>query len=164
MFIGANGAGKSNFVDFFRLLRAMVEQRFQAYVATNGPADGYFYNGVSFTKAIEIDLLFGDNRYTIKLETSSEGNILITEHTQYVPAGLLHGISYRVKESELPVRKDDAGLTAQRGPNWYVWGSVSSWKVYHFHDTSMTAGRRREIGVEQSKVLQPDGSNLAAYL
>ena len=164
MFIGANGAGKSNFVDFFRLLRAMVEQRFQAYVATNGPADGYFYNGVSFTKAIESDLLFGDNRYTIKLETSSEGNILITEHTQYVPAGSLHGISYRVKESELPVRKDDAGLTAQRGPNWYVWESVSSWKVYHFHDTSMTAGMRREIGVEQSKVLQPDGSNLAAYL
>ncbi len=162
--IGANGAGKSNFVDFFRLLRAMVEQRFQAYVATHGPADGYFYNGVSFTKRIEVDLLFGDNRYTFELETSSEGNILISEHTQYVPKGNLQGISYKVKESALPECKDEQGITAQRGPNWYVWDSVSSWKVYHFHDTSMTAGMRREIGVDQSGVLQPDASNLAAYL
>ncbi len=29
--IGANGAGKSNFVDFFRMLRAMADESFQAY-------------------------------------------------------------------------------------------------------------------------------------
>lgn len=162
--IGANGAGKSNFVDFFRLLRAMVEQRFQAYVAANGPADGYFYNGVSYTKKIEVDLLFGDNRYTFELNTSREGNLLISEQTQYVPKGGLQPISSMAKESALPACKDDPGLTARHGPNWYVWESVSSWKVYHFHDTSMTAGMRREIGVEQSEVLQPDASNLAAYL
>jgi predicted ATPase len=45
--IGANGAGKSNFIEFFRMLRAMVERRFQAYVTKNGPADGYFFKGVS---------------------------------------------------------------------------------------------------------------------
>jgi predicted ATPase len=28
--IGANGAGKSNFVEFFRVLRAMLENRLQA--------------------------------------------------------------------------------------------------------------------------------------
>jgi predicted ATPase len=32
--IGANGAGKSNFVSFFRLLREMVEHRLQVALAT----------------------------------------------------------------------------------------------------------------------------------
>lgn len=163
--IGANGSGKSNFVDFFRVLRAMIEQRFQGYVAKNGPADGYFYNGVGYTKWIEADLLFGENRYLFALEPSSEGKIIIAyEKTQYVTLGQLQPISSGVLESALPRHKDATGLTAQKGPNWYVWDSLISWKVYHFHDTSMTAGMRRDVGVEQSDSLQPDASNLAAFL
>lgn len=163
--IGANGSGKSNFIDFFRLLRAMVEQRFQAYVNKNGPADGYFYNGVKYTKKIEADLLFGDNRYRFELEPSAEGKIIIAnEATQFVPKGQLHDISYGALESALPERKDDKGVTAERGPNHYVWESLISWVVYHFHDTSMTAGMRRDGGVGQGKSLWPDASNLAAFL
>lgn len=163
--IGANGSGKSNFVEFFRVLRAMIEQRFQGYVTKNGPADGYFYNGVGYTKRIEADLLFDDNRYFFALETSREGKIIIAdEATQYVPKAPLRTISHGVLESALPERKNDTGLTASKGPNGYVWESLVSWKVYHFHDTSMTAGMRRDVGVEQSGSLQPDASNLAAFL
>ncbi len=163
--IGANGSGKSNFVDFFRLLRAMIEQRLQAYVARNGPADGYFYNGVGYTKQIEADLSFGDNRYCFALEPSREGKIIIAlEATQYVPKGNLKTISSGVLESALPERKNDPGRTAAKGPNAYVFESLISWQVYHFHDTSMTAGMRRDVGVQQSKSLQPDASNLAAFL
>src|SRR6195952_528111 len=71
--IGANGAGKSNFVDFFRVLRAMVEERLQLYFGKNGPPDGYFHNGVAFTKQIQADLSFGDNRYAFTLEPTAEG-------------------------------------------------------------------------------------------
>jgi predicted ATPase len=39
--IGANGAGKSNFVGFFRLLREMVEQRLQLNVAKEGGRTPY---------------------------------------------------------------------------------------------------------------------------
>ena len=54
--IGANGSGKSNFVEFFRVLRAMVQGDLQTYVRQNGPVDGYFFNGVAGTKQIEVDL------------------------------------------------------------------------------------------------------------
>lgn len=30
--IGANGAGKSNFVDFFRMLRSLADEAFQKYI------------------------------------------------------------------------------------------------------------------------------------
>lgn len=164
--IGANGAGKSNFVDFFRLLRAMVEQRLQLYVAKNGPADGFFFNGVSHTKRIEADLWFGNNRYSFALEPTRESKIIISEErTQYVPKGTLRLISQGVSESTLPDLKDDPAVMGRgKGPNHYVWNSLSSWQVYHFHDTSMTAGMRRDVGVEQSDFLFPDASNLAAFL
>lgn len=163
--IGANGAGKSNFVEFFRVLRAMVDRGFQAYVNKHGPADGYFFNGVKHTRRIEADLCFGDNRYFFALEPTAEGRIMIAEEkTQYVPAGTLRTIARGVMEAEIQNRKDDTGMTAKRGPNYYVWTSVTSWQVYHFHDTSMTAGMRRDVGVEQSAVLQSDASNLAAFL
>ena len=34
--IGANGAGKSNFVDFFRMLQALAEEGFQKFVNEQG--------------------------------------------------------------------------------------------------------------------------------
>ena len=37
--IGANGAGKSNLVSFFKLMSAMMEGRFQEHVGTTGGAE-----------------------------------------------------------------------------------------------------------------------------
>lgn len=163
--IGANGAGKSNFVEFFRLLRAMVEERLQEYMLKHAPADGYFHNGVKVTKKIEAEMFFGQNRYAFTLEPAADGKVIISrEMTQYLPSQYSNVISNGALESGLVKRKDDPGLMANHGPNWYVWRSVSSWQVYHFHDTSMTAGMRREVGIEQSMTLEPDASNLAAFL
>ena len=39
--IGANGAGKSNFVDFFRMLRAMAEGGLREFVTKSGGGDGF---------------------------------------------------------------------------------------------------------------------------
>jgi predicted ATPase len=163
--IGANGAGKSNFVEFFRLLRAMVEERLQEYMLKNAPADGYLHNGIKVTRSIEAEMVFGQNRYGFALEPAADGRLIINrEVTQYLPSAYSNVISNGALESGLVKRKDDPGLLGRHGANWWVWRSVSSWQVYHFHDTSMTAGMRREVGVEQSTTLEPDASNLAAFL
>ena len=170
--IGANGAGKSNFVEFFRMLRAMVEGGLQGYMNVNAPADGYFHDGVKVTKLIEGDLLFGVNRYVFSLTPSADGRIIIaSEQTQYVPKGNLQSIGGLNPESTLGRRKDDMPVTAMMGKgqarygtNYYVHKSLTSWQVYHFHDTSMTAGMRRDVGVEQGETLWPDAGNLAAFL
>ena len=47
--IGANGAGKSNFVDFFRMLRALAEEGFQKFVNEHGGGDGFFFLGPKVT-------------------------------------------------------------------------------------------------------------------
>lgn len=59
--IGANGAGKSNFVGFFRLLRELVEQRLQTAVVTEGGADACLYLGPKVTPRLVAKLSFGAN-------------------------------------------------------------------------------------------------------
>jgi predicted ATPase len=165
--IGANGSGKSNFVEFFRVLRAMISGGLQTHVRLNGPVDGYFFNGVSHSKSIEVDLKFGLNRYVFELAATTDGKLLITtEKTQYLNGGGLKKIGSGEFESVLQKRKGDRSslFPGYVGPNSYVWDAVSNWQVYHFHDTSSTSGMRREAGIEQSAVLFPDASNLAPFL
>ena len=61
--IGANGAGKSNFITLFRLLNEMVEQRFQLFVRQQGGADTFLHFGQKNTATITIYLTFGENGY-----------------------------------------------------------------------------------------------------
>ena len=57
--IGANGAGKSNSVDFFRMLRALADEAFQKFVNVQGGGDGLFFLGPQHTRQICAHLEFG---------------------------------------------------------------------------------------------------------
>src|SRR5208283_981215 len=46
----------------------------------------------------------------------------------------------------------------------HVFNAISSWVVYHFHDTSETAAMRRTGTVRDYEYLRPDAGNLAAFL
>ncbi len=161
--IGANGAGKSNFVGFFRMLRAMVEERLQAFTLENSPADGFFYQGVQQTKEIFAELHFGPNRYRFKLQPTPEG-LMVADESTWFQLGGWWSLGGGRAESLLKKSKDDPGVTASRGVGWYVYQAIADWRVYHFHDTSPTAAVRRDAGVEQGERLADDAGNLAAFL
>lgn len=165
--IGANGAGKSNFVEFFRMLRAMLEQRLQTHVLGAGGADGYFHFGIKETKQISAELLFGANRHATTWTSTADGKLLIEkEIAQYTgkPDTSEQWVTNGALESGLADRKNARGLLTERGPNWWVHDALAGWQVYHFHDTSMTAGMRRDVGVDQGKRLASNAHNLAAFL
>lgn len=44
--VGANGAGKSNLIQIFRMLLAMVLGNFQNFILLNGGSDAFPYNGL----------------------------------------------------------------------------------------------------------------------
>src|SRR3989304_3500965 len=75
--IGANGAGKSNFVDFFRLLRAMADERLQKFVLEQGGGDGFFFMGTKYTLRISAHLQFGEHIYEFELAPTSGGDLMI---------------------------------------------------------------------------------------
>src|SRR5438270_3572083 len=71
--IGANGAGKSNFVGFFRLLHEMIEQRLQlALATTEGGADACLYLGPKITREFAAKLYFGQNGYQFSLVPTTD--------------------------------------------------------------------------------------------
>ena len=166
--IGANGAGKTNFVEFFRLLRAMVDQNLRKAVSLGGGADAWLHLGPKVTKRIVGKLQFGNTGYEFSLVPTSD-NRLIFERELALYSGLFgdhsepFGSGY--DEAKLKEHKDDPGnWGAKHGVPFYVYRAVSSWVVYHFHDTSPESGVRRQGAINDNEYLRPNAENLAAFL
>ena len=69
------------------------------------------------------------------------------------------------QEAKLKSRKDDPGRWgAKRGVPHYVFNAVSSWVVYHFHDTSLSASVRRPRALNGNEVFRASAENLAPFL
>lgn len=62
------------------------------------------------------------------------------------------------------MRNQPGEAGAQHNVPYYVYSALSSWVVYHFHDTSLLAGVRRQKPINDNEVLRPDAENLAAFL
>jgi predicted ATPase len=166
--IGANGAGKSNFVGFFRLLRELIEQRLQLALQKEGGADASLYLGPKVTQKMAAKFHFGRNGYEFALVPTADNRLVFAgEGTLF--QGDLYGLVRRSlgsghAEAQLKAHKDDPGKTAQYGVEHYVYHAVSSWVVYHFHDTSETAAVRRQGAINDNESLRPNAENLAAFL
>lgn len=74
--IGANGAGKSNFVSFFRLLHEMVEQRLQLAVNSEGGADAILHFGPKVTKHLDAILRFASTVYQFSLTPTADNQLI----------------------------------------------------------------------------------------
>jgi predicted ATPase len=164
VFIGGNGAGKSNFVEMFRLLRAMVDQRLGGYILDRGGADDFLFNGPKHTNQITASFEFGQNAYRFKLKPTVSEKFIIEIEEQKYDAGSWRVITKNEFESQLINKKDEQGLTAKRGVGYYVYEALSSWVVYHFHDTSSTAPMRRSEIIEDNRQLRDDAANIAPFL
>jgi predicted ATPase len=167
--IGANGAGKSNFVDFFRMLRSMAEEALQRYALNSGGADGFFFNGPKETKDISAALTFGKNQYRFSAEPSVSGEMILrSEGVKYTGGNFpsdWHDYLGARKESALKSWKDQkSSWGSYASVEAHVYKSVASWIVYHFHDTSSTAAMRREQSARDFRELNSTGGNIAAFL
>ena len=165
--IGANGAGKSNFVDFFTMLREMVEQHLQPYVRTHGGADAHLFLGPKVTQEIVGEFHFPPNSYGFTLQRTVGNELFFAKESTGFKAvfgdtGSILGTGHL--EAKLKDCKDNPGRTARHGVEYHVHKAVSSWTVYHFHDTSNTAAVRREGSARDHERLREDAGNLAAFL
>jgi len=165
--IGANGSGKSNFVDFFRLLRELINQRLQLAVAAEGGADACLFLGPRVTPRLAAKLEFDRNGYEFELTPTADNRFVFAEEIAVYQKEVTSRQSFGSGhfEARLKEHKDDPGSRgASVGVPYYVFKAISSWVVYHFHDTSATAGVRRQGALNDNEYLRPDAENLAAFL
>lgn len=163
--IGANGAGKSNFVAYFRMLSELVEGRLQVWASKQGGADRILSYGVKETSALTTSIRFGGNGYDIKLEPTVDGGFTFMSEMLYFDGPL-----YGVTRPRLGAGQSESNLkkSVERGASkkiaTFCYQAISGWKVFHFHDTSDTAGVKRQCAVHDNAFLRMDASNLAAFL
>ncbi|MBU0632289.1 AAA family ATPase [bacterium] len=159
--IGSNGAGKSNFISFFKMLNELIEKKFQEYVMTQAGADNILHFGSKVSSEIYAKVDFGINKYALNLKPDSEDKLFIAEeHTYYNNSHSIIGSA----EKETQLFNKRGGIHTRKGVADYIIDALQSWKVYHFHDTSSTALVKKTWDVDDKYRLRYDASNLASFL
>ncbi|MDX2138691.1 MAG: AAA family ATPase [Chloroflexota bacterium] len=170
--IGANGSGKSNFIQLFALLNAIIEQRLGAYSAQAG-AENLLYFGSKQTSSIHLDLRFDgqrlslENGYSCTLVANDEDKLTFQREYTFLHdrerygAGRKKLISSDAAETQLFVVSERTNV---RNEADYIIEALRSWRVYHFHDTSSSAQVKKTGHIDDNEALRADASNLAAFL
>lgn len=165
--IGANGSGKTNFISLFTLLRQIVEENLQLYVAKSGGANSFLYFGQQVTDKIVIELNFGDNGYTCILAPAAGDTLIFANEKSsfhdkdLYPSPYIKNLGSGHKETRLFV--DSQSRSGQTIAD-YVLAAIRNWRVYHFHDTGPAAKMKQTGAINDNEVLHSDASNLAAFL
>jgi len=161
--IGANGAGKSNFISLFTFLRQLSEGKLQSYVEKQGFANTFFHFGAKNTEKIVVDLSVGSNGYHAEFSYGATNDSLVFED-EYCTFSSTGSHPYRVKgnlgeSGIIPSGKATSGRVKK-----YTREYMQKCRVYHFHDTSPTAGFKQAQDQNASSYLYSDASNLAPFL
>jgi len=162
--IGANGAGKSNFISVFKLLDLIYKRKLQTYVLANGKAERFLHFGSKNTDEIIIDLKLGSkNGYYVGLIKDNESNGLLVVEDR----GYFNGDIYDNPFRPLITRKSlesDIANNQQGRIIEYSRQYLRQCKLYHFHDTSDTAKFKSFQDINANGFLWSDAGNLAPFL
>ena len=165
--IGANGAGKSNLIEFFKMINEMMGGRLQQYIATTGRAAANLHFGPKVTPQIEAKLMFevdrGTDTYYMRLFHAARDSLIFADET----------LSFRAVGFETP-KQQSLGVGHQESlVREFVEDEplintlrnfLNRCRVFHFHDTSQTARIRGHCYLGNDRWLMPDAANLAAVL
>ncbi len=158
--IGANGAGKSNFVNFFKMLEAISGCRLQEYAGLQGTFPGFFFYGNN-NYGIDCELhleLGGENiQYSFILKQNSDGGLVFVEE-KIVQDGKNYQLGAGHLESHL---YHDSGNKLRNKLCRRTGDLLKNWQVFQFHETSKM---RPPHYIHDNLCLLGDGANLAPYL
>ncbi len=160
LLIGANGAGKSNFLSLFEMLGNIYEKRLGAYVAQVGGVDKFLYQGRKVTDRIAVNLLIAKSEYDLVL-LESDGKLIVERevvrcYDDVCPLDL-------VRKSVITEFQSESSLKDHKEED--LSNYISQIRKFHFHDT----GRRSPFTSDSHIVndayrMYEHGENLAAIL
>jgi len=152
--IGANGAGKSNFIQFFNFIQDVFVGKLNKYDLS------LLHFGPKKTPTLKVELRFQNIQpFKIDVGISREGQLSIIQENFHQEINgidiecsidIVGGNSDWVKNL-----KSHELIDTLRAPTW---------KVYHFHDTSKEAAVKQPHRINDNMYLRDNASNLAAFL
>src|SRR5690625_4322210 len=158
--LGANGAGKSNFISIFSLIRNIFENNLQNYVYKKGSANSLLYFGKKSTNLITISIRFrnktGDEKkFHVELEAGQESLFI-------------RSISTASNHEGWEINKQNSNVQEAKfhylNPNHMDWAEnlLRNLEIYHFNDTGDSSPMKSMNDIHDNHQLKSDGSNIAA--
>jgi predicted ATPase len=166
--IGANGAGKTNLVSFFKILNEMMGGRLQNFIAKSGRAQSNLHFGPQKTPQIESTLEFeatnGLDTYTMRLFHAAGDALYFSEETL---SFLQDGRVGSPREFSLGAGHQET-LIGDKASKGEAIAKVfrhllNNCRVFHFHDTSPTAKVRQSCYLGDDRFLMPDAGKLCRH-
>jgi len=163
--IGANGAGKTNLISFFSLLKAALAGKLDGYVGRHGGPNSLLHMGPKSTNEIRCEMVVnteaGRGAFFQRFEFQAPDNLIYGNNPTGTPPD-------RDRSNEV-IFDDICGVVSEGGPGGHPGHLIydrlqDGIGVYHFHDTTLTAPVRSSCYVEDNRRLHADGGNLAAFL
>ncbi|MGH7135018.1 MAG: AAA family ATPase, partial [Pirellulales bacterium] len=163
--IGANGAGKSNLVSFFEMLRASLDAKLDGYVGRHGGPGAFLHLGPKQT---------GEIAAAITARTAAGAGTLRQRLLFRAPDALMYSHDHAARANGAD-RSDELAIDdlcsivkdeqAEGHPGQLIYRSLKDRVgVYHFHDTTLTAPVRTAGYLDDNRALHGDAGNLAAFL
>ena len=156
--IGANGAGKSNFIGFFRLINRILDGQLQTAVGLAGGPDALLHFGRKKTEALHAELYFGNNGYRFTLCPTQDNRLMFQQESLW----------WNMKGNWRPSTGHFETVYQEKKHYGAIWEHVvpamRSWRLYHFHDTSNSAVVKQIHNLNDNEYLRDDARNLAAFL
>lgn len=166
--IGANGAGKSNFISVFELLSQVLAGRLGQY-SLQIEANNLLHHGIKVTSNIELMVKFGTNFYDATFVPTRDGRLIFEkESIGYTDPNRLPLQSFTLlmvrdnRETHLHINAIDSVAGSEIANE--VLSALEGIGIYHFHDTSRTAAVKLTGDLNDNEFLRSDASNLAAFL
>ncbi len=163
--VGANGAGKSNFISFFKMLRALIDGKLNKYASDNGGVGDILFDGRKVTEEMEFETHFGIRGFKFKIIPTVNDTCLIEDEARYYKKGgtgwWILGTSH--DDTSIMV-KEATGKCPDTQYSKFIYEAIASWQIYHFHDTSSNASMRHYEIIQDCKTLRTDASNIAPFL
>jgi predicted ATPase len=156
--VGANGAGKSNFVHALEMLGRIADEELGLFVGFNGGASALL-NTSSGSSRIRLRLEAPPNSYEARLAVAADDNLIFE----------LEAVSHRLaSEYQTHVLGQGGRESLLRSPgssiSSHVIDLLEGCRVFHFHDTSADAPVKRLAPTADNLTLRQDAANLAPVL
>ncbi|MDR2208523.1 MAG: AAA family ATPase [Azoarcus sp.] len=189
--IGANGSGKTNFINAFRLLERVLSKKLQSYVGVE--PDRFLHHGRKITPEFQLDFIFDEFRYEFCLKVIKDTFVFYEkiffndEFEETIPIITNSGEEKKLKGYARKCTPNQESLlgelletvTKESNKRWpdffskekeikFVASALSLLQnlvVYHFHDTSDSSPIRiGNVDIDDNRFFRSDAANLAAYL
>lgn len=167
--VGANGSGKSNLIGFFRMMNHVMHGGLQRFLQDGGGASNFLHFGPARTRILNASLTFrsdsGLNTYHGELAFAAVDRLIfIHEEVQFLGDGVNHPITFPIENQEPAESMLSRAMNQKRSTEMFVREFLNKVRVFHFHDTSLTARMRNYCEPTDERYLRTEGGNLAAIL